>query len=260
VDELHDALRGVGINLPRDTVEELLRRMDADASGDLDIGEFVRLILGDAGARVPSSACSRLTRNLAAAAQPQAQPASRPQSAASRPAEPVRRIERSQSDEDLLALEEERRVTREFQQRRRAIEEDALLYNNPHFSVEPPAGELWPNGFVDLLGEKAAGGGGRALVLRTTELRCCAAVNFRPTSATVYTDVAYCAVSGVAERLPIKLQGSGIGPKAVFSYDLLDIGEVFPGAVHRYQVRPPAPALSYAGQQAVLTLDGTVCG
>ncbi len=239
MDELHEAMRAVGVSISRDTVEELLRRMDADASGDLDIGEFARLILGNAGTRTPSSMSSRLTRSVAAAAQPQAQPVSRPQSAAGRPAEPVRRIERSQSDEDLLALEEERRVTREFQQRRRAIEEDALLYNNPHFSVEPPAGELWPNGFVDLLGEKGAGGG-RALVLCTTKLRCCPAVNFRPTSATVYTDVAYCAVSGVAERLPIKLQGSGIGPKAVFSYDLLDIGEVFPGAVHRYQVRPPS--------------------
>jgi hydrocephalus-inducing protein len=59
---------------------------------------------------------------------------------------------------------------------------------------------------------------------------------FTPQAAIKYSLTAFCAVSGRADRLPITIEGQGIGPRAVFSYGMLDIGEVYINAVHRYSV------------------------
>ncbi|KAJ3416712.1 hypothetical protein HDV05_000542 [Chytridiales sp. JEL 0842] len=54
--------------------------------------------------------------------------------------------------------------------------------------------------------------------------------------AGVNTGALYCEVSGRQNRLPLLLKGEGIGPKARFSYDLLDISEVFINTNHQYEV------------------------
>jgi hypothetical protein len=41
-------------------------------------------------------------------------------------------------------------------------------------------------------------------------------------------------VIGRETRLPLQLRGTGIGPKAVFSYDVIDIGDVFVTSMHKY--------------------------
>ena len=61
-------------------------------------------------------------------------------------------------------------------------------------------------------------------------------VTFRPDQALDYKTTAYCDVGGRASRLPIQLCGTGLGPKAVFSYDLLDVGEAFINTPHKYEV------------------------
>ena len=61
-------------------------------------------------------------------------------------------------------------------------------------------------------------------------------VTFQPDHAKEYEATAYCEVGGRASRLPIQLCGISLGPKAVFSYDLLDIGEAFINTPHRYEV------------------------
>ena len=43
-----------------------------------------------------------------------------------------------------------------------------------------------------------------------------------------------CGCSG--ERVPLLLKGQGIGPKATFSYDELDVGDLFIGSKHKYEV------------------------
>ena len=39
-------------------------------------------------------------------------------------------------------------------------------------------------------------------------------------------------IAGREARLPLQLRGTGIGPKAVFSYDVIDIGDVFVTSTH----------------------------
>jgi hydrocephalus-inducing protein len=51
----------------------------------------------------------------------------------------------------------------------------------------------------------------------------------------VYSSVAV-QVAGREARLPLQLRGNGIGPKAVFSSDVIDIGDVFVTSVHKYEI------------------------
>lgn len=37
-------------------------------------------------------------------------------------------------------------------------------------------------------------------------------------------------------RLPLRIKGQGMGPKIHFNFELLDIGKVFVGSVHCYEV------------------------
>lgn len=42
---------------------------------------------------------------------------------------------------------------------------------------------------------------------------------------------------GRESRLPLKLKGEGLGPKLRFSFDKLDIQNVFVNSAHAYEVR-----------------------
>uniref|UniRef100_A0A0G4I9B7 HYDIN/VesB/CFA65-like Ig-like domain-containing protein n=1 Tax=Chromera velia CCMP2878 TaxID=1169474 RepID=A0A0G4I9B7_9ALVE len=61
-------------------------------------------------------------------------------------------------------------------------------------------------------------------------------ISFAPKAAFNYQCVAYCSIIGSAERVPFLMMGTGIGPKAVFSFDELEVGEVFVFSSHRYEV------------------------
>lgn len=43
-------------------------------------------------------------------------------------------------------------------------------------------------------------------------------------------------MQGRQERLPIKIKGKGLGPAAVFSYDVLDVGHTYANTPHLYEV------------------------
>lgn len=79
------------------------------------------------------------------------------------------------------------------------------------------------------------------------------AVHFRPVAAVQYQATAFCEVTGRSYRLPLALQGGGVGPTATFSYDNLDVGRVFSGAVHRYKVGCSRPAAAGARERAADT-------
>ncbi len=51
-----------------------------------------------------------------------------------------------------------------------------------------------------------------------------------------YSAVAFCDVTGRENRLPLKFKGSGIGPQLKFSFDTLDIQNVFVNSAHAYEV------------------------
>ena len=51
-----------------------------------------------------------------------------------------------------------------------------------------------------------------------------------------YSRVAYCDVTGRESRLPLKIRGEGVGPRLQFSFDTLDIQNVFVNSAHAYEV------------------------
>lgn len=84
--------------------------------------------------------------------------------------------------------------------------------NQTNWKVEPEDGEIYPNGFIEFV------------------------VTFLPRESKQYHDILNIDCRGRQEVIPLQLQGTGIGPKAMFSFDTLDIGEIFLSAVHKYTV------------------------
>ena len=97
-------------------------------------------------------------------------------------------------------------------QRRRAIELDPLPFSHDVFAIEPSDGEIFPGCYCELT------------------------VVFKPETAGDINAVAFCEVNGRDARLPLRLQGKGLGPKATWLYDSLDVGDVFIHSTHRYEV------------------------
>lgn len=95
---------------------------------------------------------------------------------------------------------------------RRRIEADQHLFSHTSFQLSPAQGSIWPGMEAEIT------------------------VVFQPDHAKEFKATAYCEVGGRAMRLPIQLCGTGLGPKAVFSYDLLDVGEAFINTPHKYEV------------------------
>jgi len=47
----------------------------------------------------------------------------------------------------------------------------------------------------------------------------------------------FCDVTGRENRLPFRIKGEGLGPKLQFSFDSLNIENVFINSPHAYEVR-----------------------
>ena len=100
----------------------------------------------------------------------------------------------------------------ELRAQRRLIEEDPLAFADGIFSIEPLEGEVFPNSYCELT------------------------VAFRPQSAGEAAVTAFCELTGREARLPLTLQGRGLGPKATWLYESLDIGDVYVNSEHKYEV------------------------
>ena len=57
-----------------------------------------------------------------------------------------------------------------------------------------------------------------------------------PSTAGEIALTAYCELTGRESRLPLQLKGLGLGPKATWLYESLDIGDVYVNSEHRYEV------------------------
>ena len=96
--------------------------------------------------------------------------------------------------------------------RRRLVEEDPLPFSDAIFAVDPLEGEIFPNSYCELT------------------------IAFRPQNAGEAAVTAFCEITGRESRLPLTLQGRGLGPKATWLYDSLDIADVYVNSEHKYEV------------------------
>ena len=94
----------------------------------------------------------------------------------------------------------------------KAVLDDPMYFYDTIFSMEPLSGRIW------------------------AKSRLTVTISFSPKSALHYHCLAYCSIAGQQERIPIKLTGHGIGPKAAFSFDEMDVGDIFVESMHRYEV------------------------
>jgi hydrocephalus-inducing protein len=120
--------------------------------------------------------------------------------------------EDADEQEHYRKLKAEQAISRKYKKLRQDLQEENLGFMHENFTIEPVFGEIWPTGMKEIT------------------------VTFKPTEAILYPSTAFCDVTGCVDRLPLQIKGQGVGPKAVFTYDNLDIGEVYINAVHRYEV------------------------
>ncbi|XP_066569678.1 hydrocephalus-inducing protein homolog [Amia ocellicauda] len=99
-----------------------------------------------------------------------------------------------------------------FHSRRRPLQDDQLTFFHDFILIDPLEGDIWPNST--------------------------AAVNiiFKPQEAKIYKQAVYCDITGRESRLPLRIKGEGTGPKLQFSFDQLDVGNLFVGSKHSYEV------------------------
>ncbi|XP_071423974.1 hydrocephalus-inducing protein homolog [Pithys albifrons albifrons] len=98
-----------------------------------------------------------------------------------------------------------------YQKETAKVKADPMLFSDDVFTIEPLAGEIGPNSSAEI------------------------SVFFKPQEVQVYEKVAYCDISGRENRLPLRLTGEGLGPCLHLNFEVLDIGKIFAGTVHRYE-------------------------
>lgn len=113
----------------------------------------------------------------------------------------------SNQSPDYVAL-----LSRNFQNKTRNSQNKKFLFEDCVFFLQPIEGDIWPNSSVDVN------------------------VIFRPDVAQTYNKTAYCEVTGRESRLPLRLSGIGNGPKVQLSIESLDVGNIFIGSIHVYEV------------------------
>ncbi|XP_027261798.1 hydrocephalus-inducing protein homolog isoform X2 [Cricetulus griseus] len=102
-------------------------------------------------------------------------------------------------------------LSRTFENQRKLVQADSMLFLNHIFTIEPLEGDVWPNSSSEIT------------------------VYFNPPEAKLYQQTVYCDISGREIRLPLRIRGEGMGPKIHFNFELLDIGKVFIGSAHCYE-------------------------
>ena len=92
------------------------------------------------------------------------------------------------------------------------MQDDKLLFADDVIKIEPIEGDIWPHSSMEVN------------------------IIFKPEQAEVYNRIGFCDITGRESRLPLRIRGDGIGPKVQFSFDEMDIGNVFVHSTHTYEV------------------------
>ena len=101
---------------------------------------------------------------------------------------------------------------RKFENLRSAAATDPLSFADEAFVLEPLSGTIWP---------------GTEIVIKGT---------FRPTMPSEHLCTGFLQVGGRDTRLPLQLLGKGLGPAASFSFDRLNLDDVYIFSKRRYEV------------------------
>ncbi|EDL92535.1 rCG51388, partial [Rattus norvegicus] len=102
-------------------------------------------------------------------------------------------------------------ISRTFENQRKLVQGNSMLFLDHIFTIDPLEGDVWPNSTAEIT------------------------VYFNPLEARLYQQTVYCDISGREIRLPLRIRGEGMGPKIHFNFELLDIGKVFIGSAHCYE-------------------------
>lgn len=103
-------------------------------------------------------------------------------------------------------------IQRTFINHRRQLTNESYLFTNTNFRIDPIEGDIWPGGNLDIQ------------------------VLFKPNQALKYDQRAWLDIVGREQRLPLTLTGEGEGAKLESSFQTLDIGCVYVGSTHLYEV------------------------
>ncbi|PNH08880.1 Hydrocephalus-inducing protein [Tetrabaena socialis] len=120
--------------------------------------------------------------------------------------------EESSDDEEAILASGAAQLARRLQNAQRDALLEEHLFADRNFAVSPADGTIWPRSEVEVV------------------------VTFSPDYAREYEVVAYVDLAGRSERLPVVFKGRGLGPAAVFSYDVLDLGDTWVNTLHQYEV------------------------
>ncbi len=63
------------------------------------------------------------------------------------------------------------------------------------------------------------------------------ALIFHPSQAETITAEAWCEIEGKQDRIPVQLEGRGLGPDAAFAREALDVGEAYIHTAHNYEMQ-----------------------
>eukprot|EP01135_Chromosphaera_perkinsii_P007876 Nk52_evm68s1020 gene=Nk52_evmTU68s1020 len=102
-------------------------------------------------------------------------------------------------------------IIQKYKNKRKAVEQKKMLYEEGAFAVSPVESTVWPYSEANFT------------------------FSFYPPTADSFCETLYCEISGRESRLPLTIKSKGIGPKARFSYDVFDIGDVFLNSTHIYE-------------------------
>nr|XP_055030475.1 hydrocephalus-inducing protein homolog [Misgurnus anguillicaudatus] len=99
-----------------------------------------------------------------------------------------------------------------LQERLVQTQQQLSALDGQHIVMRPLEGEIWPNTSAEVT------------------------IIFRPQEAKIYQQTIYCEITGRESRLPLLIQGEGIGPKLQFSFNLLDMGNIVIGSQQSYKL------------------------
>lgn len=108
---------------------------------------------------------------------------------------------------DYMAL-----LSRNFLNKVKNAQNKPYHFEDAVFFIQPIEGDIWPNSSIDV------------------------SIVFKPDYAQAYNKTAFCEITGRESRLALRLFGNGVGPKIQLSIENLDVGSIFIGSTHVYEV------------------------